>query len=126
MTETRMILVDELATFMNDGWPGVDWYLSEHAEYLWETTFTTGKGRELYRACRPGTMVNLYDFEATLRWQGTRRDPTKGNGQKLSVLFLDWQRTRSEAVVVAYVPRAKLSDVSALLTGAGCLLVTTD
>ena len=120
-----IIAVDELAAFMNNGWPGADWYLSDHTEYLWETTFTSGPGCELYRPQRPGALVNLYDFEATVRWQGNGRDPTRGAGKKLSELFLRWQRTRSEAVVIAYVPREKLPTVSAMLTGEGCLLLTT-
>jgi hypothetical protein len=33
MDKHLTIPTDELADFMNDGWPGVDWYLTEHAEY---------------------------------------------------------------------------------------------
>ena len=70
---TLQIAVDELALFMNEGWPGEDWYLDECDEYLWGCAFTEGAGKELYKPCRPGTMVNLYDFDAVVRWQGHGR-----------------------------------------------------
>ncbi|HUI07557.1 MAG TPA: hypothetical protein VL486_11200 [Verrucomicrobiae bacterium] len=126
MAKKHMIAVDELATFMNIGWPGEDWYLADHAELLWETAFATGNGDGAYRAQRPGTMIDLDDFEARVRWQGTGRDPTGGRGHKLSELFLRWQRTREEAVLVAYVPREKLTEIAAALELAGCLLVAAN
>jgi hypothetical protein len=126
MHEKLMIVVDELAAFMNVGWPGEDWYLTDHAEYLWETTFLTREGSEAYQPRRHGTMINLYDFEARIRWQGFGTDPTRGRGRRLSELFLRWRRTREEALLVAYVPREKLPEVLACLESAGCLLVEDD
>lgn len=123
MENQRMIVVDELAQFMNEGWPGPDWYLTGHAEYLWETTFTEGWGAELYRARRPGTMINLADYDGFLRWQGSGRDPSNGRGYRLSTLFWRWQRTRTEATVVACVPRERLREVLMLLNDAGCLIL---
>jgi hypothetical protein len=120
-----MIPVDELAAFMNQGWPGPDWYLSDHAEYLWETTFTEGRGAELYRPRRPGTLINLFDYEAQVRWQGNGWDPTNRQGNKLSTLLLRWQRTRTDAMIVAYVPRGKMSVVTTSVKNAGGLLVYT-
>jgi len=119
-----MIPVDELAAFMNEGWPGVDWYLSDQAEYLWEITFTEGPRLELYRPRQPGQLINLFDFDGRVAWQGTAgMDPTKGRGYQLSVLFQRWQRTRTDAVIVAYVPREKLATTTASLENDGVIVV---
>ena len=126
MNKQYRIPVDELAAFMNVAWPGEDWYLDEHPEYLWETTFISGEKGALYQARRPGTLVNLADYEGRVRWQGFGPDPTKGRGFKLTDLFLRWQRTRRDAMLVVYVPRDKLTVVSASLEEAGCLLVHGD
>jgi hypothetical protein len=123
MEKHLTIPADELAAFMNEGWPGVDWYLTEHPEYLWETTFTQGTGSELYRACQSGSMINLFDFEGRIRWQGNGTDPTNGRGYKLSTLFLRWQRIRCNALIVASVPHERLSNVIDVLQNSGCLLV---
>ncbi|MCS7049181.1 MAG: hypothetical protein NZ483_07795 [Verrucomicrobiae bacterium] len=124
MKPTRMIPVELLAAFMNTGWPGDNWYLTDHAEFLWEQTFTVGDGAELYRPRRPGTMINLYDFEGRLRWQGHGRDPTRGAGMSLVALFERWYRQQHDAVVVAWVPREKLPAITHSLTEAGCLLLS--
>ena len=124
--QVQMIVVDELAAFMNLGWPGEDWYLAEHAEFLWENTFTSGESGELYRPRRPGTLINLYDFEARVCWQGVGRDPTHGAGYRLSDLFLRWQRRSRNVVVVAYVPRDQVELVTAQLEEAGCLLAGSE
>ena len=126
MNKPHKIAVDELAAFMNDGWPGEEWYLDVQHEYLWETTFNTGENGSLYQARQPGTMVNLADYEGCARWQGAGPDPTERRGHKLTELFLRWQRTRRDAVVVVYVPRPKLADVTAVLKDAGCLVVNGD
>jgi hypothetical protein len=118
-----MLPVEELAAFMNEGWPGPDWYLTGHAEYLWENTFTQGRGKELYRPRCPGKLINLYDYDAMIRWQGSDQDPTRGRGYRLMTLFRRWQRTRREVTVVVCVPHERLRNVLALLDDAGCLLV---
>ena len=118
------IVVDELADFMNVGWPGEDWHLADCADYLWETTFEPSQGRELYKPITPGTMVNLYDYEARVLWQGPGADPTRGRGHALSELFLQWRRKRTDVVVVAYVPPNKVGDITASLENAGCMLLT--
>ena len=123
MNKQYKISVDELAAFMNDGWPGEDWYLEVQHEYLWETTFNTGENGVLYRAQRPGTLIDLADYEGRVRWQGAGPDPTERLGHKLTELVVRWQRTRRDAVVVAYVPRHKLAAVTATLENAGCLVV---
>lgn len=125
MNKQHKISVDELAAFMNDGWPGEEWYLHVQHEYLWETTFTTGESGALYRARRPGTVVALADYEGRVRWQGSGPDPTERRGDKFTELFLRWQRTRSDAVVTAYVPRHKLAAVTSSLKNAGCLVVNS-
>lgn len=119
---SQMIVVDELATFMNVGWPGEDWYLNQHAEYLWEQTFTAGDWHTLYQPRQPGTLINLYDFEARVRWQGGGTDPTGGVGYKLSELFLSWQRKQTSVAVLVYVPRGQVETIKAWLTQAGYLL----
>ena len=119
-----LIPVDELAAFMNEGWPGVDWYLSDHAEYRWTTTFTEGPRAELYRPKQLGQLINLFDFEARVCWQGTTgKDPTNGRGYKLSVLFQRWQRTRTDVLIVAYVPREKRSAITVSLENEGGTVV---
>jgi len=123
MDKQRTIPVDELADFMNVGWPGEDWYLDDHHESLWDSTFTTGENGALYRPAQPGALVNLSDFEARVRWQGLGSDPTCGRGFKLTELFLRWQRKRRDAVVVAYVPQEKFAEVAVLLKRAGCLVI---
>jgi hypothetical protein len=120
-----MITVDELAMFMNVGWPGEDWYLSDHAEYLWEKTFTSGSVGEIYRPCHSGTFIHLHAFEARIRWQGIGRDPTHGAGYRLSELFMSWRRQLQDVVIVAYVPRAQVERVTIQLQEAGCLLANT-
>ncbi|MGA2222151.1 MAG: hypothetical protein ABSH21_10360 [Verrucomicrobiia bacterium] len=124
MAKTLNIIVDELAVFMNAGWPGEDWYLADCADYLWETTFEPGLVRELYKPVKPGTMINLYDYEARVLWQGCGADPTLGRGHTLSKLFLDWRRRQTDVVVVAYVPPDKARDIRASLEDAGCMLLT--
>lgn len=126
MKPPRMIVVDELAMFMNVGWPGEEWYLSDHAEYLWEETFEDGGANGLYRPRTPGTLVNLNDFEARLRWQGRSPDPTRGAGQKLSELFLRWQRKQTSAIVSAYVPREQEATIRNWLQAAGCMLLNDE
>ena len=123
MDKTGKISAEELAAFMNVGWPGEDWYLSDHVEYLWETTFTSGPGRELYRARQPGQVIELSDYDATVRWQGHGPDPTGGRGHRLSQLFDKWRRHADTRVVVACVPREKYDQLTALLEDAGCELV---
>jgi hypothetical protein len=123
MGKTCNVSVEELAAFMNVGWPGEDWYLADHAEYLWETTFTTGEGRELYRARQPGQVINLYEYDGWLRWQGYGPDPTGGGGHQLSELFLKWRRQSHTRVVVACVPREKYEELTTLLEDAGCELM---
>jgi hypothetical protein len=121
-----MLPVEELAAFMNDGWPGPDWYLTGHAEYLWERTFTEGRHAELYRPRQPGALINLHDFDGAIRWQGSGPDPTHGRGHWLVTLFRRWQRIRTEVTVVTCVPRARLDHVLTLLEDAGCLIVNAD
>jgi hypothetical protein len=122
--ETKLLVpAAELAAFMNTGWPGEDWYLSDHAEYLWENTFTTGALGHLYEARTPGALIHLHDYDGRVRWQGSGRDPTGGRGYRLVDLFLRWRRTRQDALLVAYVPRDKLQTVAATLRDHGCLLV---
>ncbi len=123
MDKQTLIPVDELAAFMNEGWPGPDWYLSDHAEYLWETTFTEGRGTELYRPRQPGLMIHLAEYDALVRWQGSGADPTRGRGYRLAALFQRWQRTRTEVTVVVCVPRDRLPDVLTQLADTGCLVV---
>ena len=125
--ETKLLVpAVELAAFMNTGWPGEDWYLDDHAEYLWETTFTTGALGNLYEARDPAALLNLHLYDGRVRWQGPGRDPTGGRGYRLSDLFLRWRRTRHDALLIAYVPREKLPTVSASLKEAGCLVVNGD
>ena len=124
MCNQLMIPVEELAAFMNEGWPGVDWHLSMHAEYLWETTFTEGLRAELYRPKQPGRLINLFDFDAQVCWQGsTGMDPTNGHGHKLSVLFQRWKRTQTDALIVVYVPLNKLSTAIAKLENDGGIVM---
>lgn len=123
MQKVCNISAEELATFMNVGWPGEDWYLTDHPEYLWETTFATGEGHELYRAQQSDQVINLYDYDAQVSWQGSGRDPTGGRGHRLSELFFKWQRQSDARVVVAYVPREKYEELTALLVDAGCELM---
>lgn len=125
MDKVCTINVEELATFMNVGWPGEDWYLTDHAEYLWETTFTAGEGTELYRARNPDQVINLYDYDGKVSWQGCGSDPTRGRGHRLLDLFLRWQQSQEDMVVVARVPREKMAEVLESLDRAGCVLVTT-
>jgi hypothetical protein len=125
MDKVCSINVEELSTFMNVGWPGDDWYLTDHPEYLWETTFTTGEGTELYRARDPDQAINLYDYDGKVSWQGCRSDPTRGRGHRLSDLFLRWQQSQQDIVVVARVPREKMAEVLESLDRTGCVLVTT-
>ena len=126
MNKQYMVPVDELAIFMNVAWPGEDWYLDGHLEYLWETTFTNGEKGALYQARQPGTLVNLADYEGRVRWQGFGSDPSRGRGFKLTDLFRRWQRTRRDTLLVVYVPRDRLTAVSATLEEAGCLLLRGD
>ena len=123
MDPHTMVLVDELAAFMNEGWPGEDWYLTDHAEFLWEQTFTMGVGKILYRPRSPGQLLAMAELEATVRWQGSTPDPTQGRGYKLSTLFRRWQRVRHEAFVFACMPPEKLAVVTDWLEEAGCLIV---
>lgn len=124
MDNQALIPVDELAAFMNEGWPGPDWYLTDHAEYLWEKTFIEGHGQELYRPRQPGRLINLHDYDGLVRWQGKGRDPSRGQGYRLATLFQRWQRTRTEATVVVCVPQDRVREIVALLDGAGCLVVS--
>ena len=126
MNKQHTISVDELAAFMNDGWPGEEWCLDVQHEYLWETTFTTGENGVMYRARQPGTVVDLMDYEGRVRWQGSGPDPTERRGYKLTELVLLWQRTRRDAVLMTYVPRHKLDEVTISLKNAGCLVVNCD
>lgn len=118
-----MVPVDELAAFMNEGWPGPDWYLNGHAEYLWETTFTQGRGKELYRPRFPGKMINLCEYDGMICWQGSDPDPSGGRGYRLVTLFGRWQRTRREVTMVVCVPHERLRDVLTLLNDADCLVL---
>jgi len=119
-----MIVVDELARFMNVAWPGGDWYLAEHAEFLWEQTFTDGGPGEIYRPLHPGTPINLDDFDGRVCWQGAGRDPTRGAGHRLSELFWRWRQQLDSVAVVAFVPCEQLETVRAQLEAAGCLVTT--
>lgn len=124
MKQTHLVAVDELATFMNTGWPGSDWYLTEHAEYLWERTFVVGGANDLYRPVTRGALVDLSEYEARVCWQGVRADPTKGQGHWLSELFLQWRRKRHAAVVVAYVSPSRVQEIENLLEEAVCMVLT--
>ena len=126
MKRQQKVLVDEIAAFMNDGWPGEEWYLDAKHDFLWETTFTTGENGVLYQARRPGTVVDLVEYEGCVRWQGSGPDPTDRRGHKLTELFQTWQRKRRDAVVMAYVPRHKLAAITESLKTAGCLVVNGD
>ncbi len=126
MESKLLVPAAELAAFMNAGWPGDAWYLSDHAEYLWETTFTTGALGHLYEARDPAALLHLHDYDGCVRWQGPGHDPTGGRGYRLSDLFRRWQRKRQDVIVIAYVPREKQAGVTAALREAGCLLLSGD
>jgi len=120
--QTALITVNELADFMNYGWPGPDWYLDGDNDYLWEQTFIHGIGKELYRPIQPGAVVNLHEFEAVVRWQGYGPDPSRGRGRCLTDLVLRWRQHRPEQVLIVQVPKEKLDEIVAYLKAAGCSL----
>jgi hypothetical protein len=116
------VTVDELAMFMNTGWPGENWYIDDHDAYAWDNAFIEGCLNEIYQPRERGKLVNLGDFEATVRWQGIGRDPTAGRGHRLTTLFLRWQQRQRSATVVALVPKDRLEEVRHLLHATGCIV----
>ncbi len=118
------VTVDELAMFMNTGWPGEDWYLDDYDAFAWDNAFVEGDLDKIYQPRCPGTLVNLSDFHATVRWQGIERDPTGGRGYRLTNLFLKWQQRQRCATVVALVPKDQIEQVRHLLQATGCIVTT--
>jgi len=118
------ITVDEIAAFMNQGWPGEDWHLETDHEVLWENAFHHNVGGALYQPREPGRVVDLAGFDGRVRWQGRGADPTRGRGHRLSDLITRWRQRSTATVVVAYVPKTKLAEVTTWLEQAGCPLST--
>jgi hypothetical protein len=121
LDQCTLITVDELADFMNYGWPGSDWYLDPCHDYRWDQTFTQGTGKELYRPQHPGTVIDLQDYAAKVRWQGYGPDPSRGHGYQITDLVLRWKQRRPDQVLIVQVPKAKLDEVADYLKAIGCL-----
>jgi hypothetical protein len=122
MKTSETITAAELATFMNLGWPGEDWYLEVDYEPVWEAAFVHDQPGELYTPRQAGRVLTFCEIEARVRWQGHGPDPTRGRGHRLSDLITQWRRKQVDAVLVAFVPKPKLLEVAAWLEQAGCLL----
>ena len=75
------------------------------------------------RASRGGWW-DLAGFDGRVRWQGRGADPTRGRGHRLSDLITRWRQRSTATVVVAYVPKTKLAEVTTWLEQAGCPLST--
>ena len=76
----------ELRFFMDDGWPGDDWYL--------ESDFDEPDPDEEYDTS-----------DTVIRYQGRNEDPTHGEGHDLGKLIRKWRKARTSAFLTVIVPK---------------------
>lgn len=94
----------ELADFVENGWPGDDYY--------WET--------DLFEDT-PGNIPvpgETYDTEdlGPLFWQGKGPDPTDGQGLDIARVIRAWRKSRDTRLVLVRVPQTvKDADIRAAL-----------
>jgi hypothetical protein len=112
------IPAQELADFMNTGWPKPEdsWYYDDKDDDLWEKTFKEDpKNPSLYVAIDPTALINLHEFEASILFQGPGEDPTHGEGYSLVSTFMKWQAQQTSLKLVVEIPKDKLKELTAFL-----------
>ena len=91
--------IRDIARFVNEGWPGPEWYMDDCGP-AWDAAFwDDGNPR------RPEEIVKLEDFECAICWQGVGDDPTQGSGKSFVKEFRKWYKglrlTQSQLAVSA-------------------------
>ena len=103
---------------MNHGWPTpeADWFYDDYDVDLWESTFREGSDAQArLTPLEPSRVINLYDFEASIFYQGKEKDPTAGEGYSLTTLFLKWQSAKNNKTVVVEVPNSEFAKLKGLV-----------
>lgn len=85
---------EELQDFIENGWPGNDYY--------WETE--AFEDTPNYQPV-PGETYETDDL-GPLLWQGRDPDPTDGQGIDLAVAIRSWRKARDTRVVLIRVPNS--------------------
>jgi hypothetical protein len=109
------VAIDEISKFINEGWPGPDWYMDDCGPAFEEHFSDDGETPKA-----PGTKVELADFECAICWQGKGEDPSPhGDGYSFLSLFRKWKRSLTVTIVVAEVPNNKLDAVKLAIQADG-------
>jgi len=93
---------NELQAFMNEAWPGDDWY--------WD--------HELFEDPEPDVEYDT-DEIGPVQYQGSDIDPTNGDGYDLATLIRRWRRNRDYDVVTVLVPKGNGDAFKALMKQSG-------
>ena len=92
----------EFDDFLENGWPGPDWYHDEADDSLFDES--TGKLKD------PLATYNTEDLGCIL-WQGEGDDPTDGDGKSLDSAIRKW---RKEKTTFSFIVSGRLGDRDAL------------
>jgi len=91
--------IRDIARFVNEGWPGPEWYMDDCGP-AWDDGFgDDGNPR------RPEEIVKLEKFECSLCWQGSGEDPTEGAGKSFVKEFKRWHKGLSMKTLVVEVAK---------------------
>lgn len=98
------LLTDDIASFMNEGWPGDDWYMDhDSVTHPIDTDVVCDDSTgvtALYRPAVPGELVDAEPYkELYLVWQGQGDKDSKS----WMGFFNKWKRSRNITTIVCQV-----------------------
>jgi len=118
------VAVEEIARFMNEGWPGDDWYMEDEGPG-WEENFDL-ESHSTYDSPRvPGAIVDDKDFQCAILWQGQGDDPSPhGDGYIFTSLFRKWRKAQTVSTLVVEVHKDKVETLTSFIKAAGGKIIS--